>query len=117
MGLQAYAGGNLGYSALDLLEQPVPDLYVMELSSFQLETTHSLKAISAVVLNVSEDHLDRYASYADYAAAKQVVYQHCQCAVVNRDDALVMQMLANSNYASSVSFGLDVPDVWAIWRA
>lgn len=110
-GLQAYAGGNLGYSALDLLEQPVPDLYVMELSSFQLETTHSLKAISAVVLNVSEDHLDRYASYADYAAAKQVVYQHCQCAVVNRDDALVMQMLANSNYASSVSFGLDVPDV------
>ena len=108
-GMQAYAGGNLGYSALDLLDQPIPDLYIMELSSFQLETTHSLKAISAVVLNVSEDHLDRYASYADYAAAKQVVYQHCQCAVVNRDDALVMQMLANSDYASSVSFGLDVP--------
>jgi UDP-N-acetylmuramoylalanine--D-glutamate ligase len=108
-GMQAYAGGNLGYSALDLLEQPVPDLYVMELSSFQLETTQSLKAISAVVLNVSEDHLDRYASYADYAAAKQVVYQHCQCAVVNRDDALVMQMLASSDYVASLSFGLDVP--------
>jgi UDP-N-acetylmuramoylalanine--D-glutamate ligase len=108
-GMQTYAGGNLGYSALDLLEQPVPDLYVMELSSFQLETTQSLKAISAVVLNVSEDHLDRYASYADYAAAKQVVYQHCQCAVVNRDDALVMQMLASSDYAASLSFGLDVP--------
>jgi UDP-N-acetylmuramoylalanine--D-glutamate ligase len=81
----------------------------MELSSFQLETTQSLKAISAVVLNVSEDHLDRYASYADYAAAKQVVYQHCQCAVVNRDDALVMQMLASSDYVASLSFGLDVP--------
>jgi UDP-N-acetylmuramoylalanine--D-glutamate ligase len=109
-GMQAYAGGNLGYSALDLLEQPVPDVYVMELSSFQLETTHSLKAISAVVLNVSEDHLDRYASYADYAAAKQMVYQHCQCAVVNRDDPLVMQMLEGSAYATSVSFGLDQPE-------
>ena len=109
-GMQSYAGGNLGYSALDLLEQPVPEVYVMELSSFQLETTHSLQAISAVVLNVSEDHLDRYASYADYAAAKQVVYQHCQCAVVNRDDPLVMQMLEGSNYATSVSFGLDQPE-------
>ncbi len=110
-GMKSYAGGNLGYAALDLLKEPVPDLYVMELSSFQLETTHSLKAISAVVLNVSEDHMDRYDSYSDYAAAKQVVYQPCHCAVVNRDDALVMAMLATSQYETMVSFGLSAPQM------
>lgn len=107
-GMVSYAGGNLGFSALDLLEQPTPDLYVMELSSFQLETTHSLHAIAAVVLNVSEDHLDRYDSYAHYAASKQMVYQHCACAVVNRDDPIVMTMPTNTAQ-SVVSFGLDIP--------
>jgi UDP-N-acetylmuramoylalanine--D-glutamate ligase len=106
-GMTSCAGGNLGYAALDLLEQPVPDLYVMELSSFQLETTQSLRAISAVVLNVSEDHMDRYASYADYAAAKAVVYQNCACAVANREDLLVMSMV--EDMGNVVSFGLDVP--------
>ena len=110
-GMKSYAGGNLGYAALDLLKEPVPDLYVMELSSFQLETTHSLKAISAVVLNVSEDHMDRYDSYSDYAAAKQIVYQPCHCAVVNRDDALVMAMLATSQHETMVSFGLSAPQM------
>ena len=105
-GMRSFAGGNLGYSALDmLLDQPVPDVYVMELSSFQLETTHSLHAVSAVVLNVSEDHLDRYASYADYAAAKAVIYRNCACKVVNREDPLVMAMV-DGEY---VSFGLDIP--------
>lgn len=106
-GMQSLAGGNIGYAALDLLDLPVPDVYVMELSSFQLETTHSLRAASAVVLNVSEDHMDRYTSYADYAAAKQVIYQNCTCAVLNRNDALVMQMA--SAVSSQVSFGLDLP--------
>ncbi len=106
-GMQSYAGGNLGYAALDLLEQTVPDVYVMELSSFQLETTRSLRAVSAVVLNVSEDHMDRYDSYADYAAAKAVVYQNCGCAVVNREDPLVMEMVAGMG--NVVSFGLDMP--------
>lgn len=111
-GLKSYAGGNLGYAALDLLTQPVPDLYVMELSSFQLETTQSLRAVAAVVLNVSEDHMDRYPSFADYAAAKQVSYQNCGCAVVNRDDPVVMAMLAtlsDAERSQSVSFGLDIP--------
>lgn len=106
-GMQSLAGGNLGYAALDLLDLPVPDVYVMELSSFQLETTYSLKAASAVVLNISEDHMDRYASYEDYAASKQVIYQNCGCAVLNRDDALVMAM-APANH-TQVNFGLDVP--------
>lgn len=108
-GMKSYAGGNLGYSALDLLEQPTPDLYVMELSSFQLETTHSLRAVSAVVLNVSEDHMDRYPSFDDYAAAKQVSYHHCGCAVVNRDDSVVMTMLEVVKPSCSVSFGLNIP--------
>lgn len=112
-GMKSYAGGNLGYAALDLLAQPMPDLYVMELSSFQLETTQSLRAIAAVVLNVSEDHMDRYPSFADYAAAKQVAYQHCGCAVANRDDAVVMAMLSGSSLdkgrLGGVSFGLDIP--------
>ncbi len=108
-GMNSCAGGNLGYSALDLLEQPVPDLYVMELSSFQLETTHSLQAVAAVVLNVSEDHMDRYGSYAHYAASKQVIYRNAACVVANRDDPVVMDMLADTGRSRSVSFGLDAP--------
>ena len=106
-GMTSIAGGNLGLAALDALEQPVPDLYVMELSSFQLETTQSLRALAAVVLNLSEDHMDRYATYADYVAAKQVIYQGCRHAVVNRDDPVVMEMLPAN--VSTVSFGLDEP--------
>lgn len=108
-GMRSYAGGNLGYAALDLLAQPMPDVYVMELSSFQLETTQSLRAVAAVVLNVSEDHMDRYPSFADYAAAKQVSYQNSGCAVVNRDDPVVMAMLSQVECGYSVSFGLDIP--------
>lgn len=106
-GMRSYAGGNIGYAALDLLEKPIPDLYVLELSSFQLETTRSLQAAAAVVLNVSEDHLDRYDSYAHYAATKQVIYQQCGCAVWNRDDALAAG--SAPDHANAVSFGLDEP--------
>lgn len=108
-GMRSYAGGNLGYAALDMLTQPVPDVYVLELSSFQLETTHSLHAVAAVVLNISEDHMDRYASLRDYAAAKQKIYQDCGCAVVNREDAVVLAMLDAAEDARMVSFGLNVP--------
>ena len=73
-GRRVLAGGNLGLPALDLLEEPVPDLYVFELSSFQLETTRSLNLIAAVVLNVTADHMDRYASLGDYARAKERIF-------------------------------------------
>lgn len=109
-GWTAYAGGNLGFAALDMLEKPTPDVYVMELSSFQLETTYSLNAQAATVLNVSEDHMDRYDSYADYAAAKEKIYQRCACAVFNRDDALVVDMLESTPPARSISFGLNEPE-------
>ena len=74
-GLEVRVGGNLGTPALDLLAQDEPDFYVLELSSFQLETTGSLNAAAAVVLNISPDHLDRYRDVSDYAAAKQRIYR------------------------------------------
>jgi UDP-N-acetylmuramoylalanine--D-glutamate ligase len=91
-GRPALAGANLGEPALDLLERPVPELYVLELSSFQLETTHSLATATATVLNVTPDHLDRYDSLGDYAAAKARIFDHCDVAVVNADDEQVRAM-------------------------
>jgi UDP-N-acetylmuramoylalanine--D-glutamate ligase len=106
------AGGNLGRPALDLIEDPEPDLYVLELSSFQLETTFSLRPTVAVVLNVSADHMDRYATLEDYAAAKARVYSHAGTRVVNRDDpvlAAVAPCLAQAAAGTTVSFGLNAP--------
>jgi UDP-N-acetylmuramoylalanine--D-glutamate ligase len=91
-GRRVLAGGNLGEPALDLLARPVPDLYVLELSSFQLETTSSLALVAAVVLNVSADHMDRYASVGDYARAKERIFAHAATLVLNADDAAVMAM-------------------------
>jgi UDP-N-acetylmuramoylalanine--D-glutamate ligase len=91
-GLKARAGGNLGEPALNLLAGTEPDFYVLELSSFQLETTHSLALRAATVLNVTADHLDRYARLADYATAKARIFAHCELAVVNLDDELVRTM-------------------------
>lgn len=91
-GWRVAVGGNLGTPALTLLEQPTPDLYVLELSSFQLETTYSLNPKVAVVLNICDDHLDRYASLADYIAAKQRIFQGHGSMVLNEDDPQVMAM-------------------------
>ncbi len=91
-GRTVLAGGNLGVPALDLLELPVPDLYVLELSSFQLETTWTLKLLGAVVLNVTADHMDRYASVADYARAKSRIFANADTVVLNADDPLVAAM-------------------------
>lgn len=95
-GRRVLAGGNLGQPALDLLDEAVPDLYVLELSSFQLETTSSLAAQAATVLNVTSDHMDRYASMNEYAAAKARILARCESAVVNLDDAFVRAMPLNS---------------------
>ncbi|MCK5768998.1 UDP-N-acetylmuramoyl-L-alanine--D-glutamate ligase [Algiphilus sp.] len=102
----AGVGGNLGTPALDLLAPDV-ELYVLEVSSFQLETTHSLAAAAATVLNLSEDHLDRHGDMAAYAAAKARVYRHCGTAVINRDDPATAA--GSEGAARSVSFGLDRP--------
>ena len=104
-GLHAAIGGNLGVPALDLLDDAL-DAYVMELSSFQLETTSHLQARVAVCLNISEDHMDRYVDLDGYIAAKQRVFKHAQTVVVNRDDvASQPQQLP----AQVISFGLSTP--------
>jgi UDP-N-acetylmuramoylalanine--D-glutamate ligase len=95
-GRKVAVGGNLGTPVLDLLSAPVPELYVLELSSFQLETTHSLQLRAATVLNLSEDHLDRHGSMAAYAAAKARIFQDCNTAVINRDDPWVCGMSRES---------------------
>jgi UDP-N-acetylmuramoylalanine--D-glutamate ligase len=91
-GRRVLAGGNLGEPALDLLAQPIPDLYVLELSSFQLETTSSLVLTAAVVLNVTADHLDRYPSIEAYARAKGRILANAATVVLNADDPWVLAM-------------------------
>jgi UDP-N-acetylmuramoylalanine--D-glutamate ligase len=90
-GRRAAVGGNLGEPALDLLD-PAIELYVLELSSFQLETTESLAPAVATVLNLSPDHMDRYPDLAAYAAAKARIFRSATVAVVNRDDPAVTAM-------------------------
>lgn len=86
--LNVQVGGNLGTPALKLLTDPRPELFVLELSSFQLETTHSLHSKVATVLNITPDHMDRYETLDDYRRAKQRIYANCDVAVCNRDDPL-----------------------------
>ena len=98
-GVRAAVGGNLGEPALDLwLRQErnaarPPDSYVLELSSFQLETTHSLNARVATVLNISPDHLDRYDGLDEYITAKRRIFRGHGAMVVNADDPAVMAMI------------------------
>jgi UDP-N-acetylmuramoylalanine--D-glutamate ligase len=91
--LKVRSGGNLGTPALDLLDGGRPDCFVLELSSFQLESTESLAASAACILNVSPDHMDRYANFADYLAAKKRIYKHAECVVLNADDEDLRDLL------------------------
>ncbi|MTW22004.1 UDP-N-acetylmuramoyl-L-alanine--D-glutamate ligase [Allochromatium palmeri] len=106
-GRRVAVGGNLGEPVLDLLA-PNVELYVIELSSFQLETVPSLRADVAVVLNVSADHLDRYPSLDDYARTKARLYQGARIAVVNRDDPIVAAMPRDSE--REIGFTLGRPE-------
>lgn len=105
-GLRIRSGGNLGEPALDLLDDSA-QLYVLELSSYQLETTHSLHLAAAAVLNVSPDHLDRYRDFADYAAAKARIFEHCEVAVINLDDPSVASMIGPARRQLSFSLRTD----------
>lgn len=106
-GLQAGVGGNLGVAALDLLDAN-NDCYILELSSFQLETLYSLRPQVVTVLNVSPDHMDRYQDLTAYQQAKQRIYNHAQHAVINREDKLTFAPPELS--LSITSFGLDQPE-------
>lgn len=88
-GVDVRMGGNIGTPVLELLQQDEPELYVLELSSFQLEATSSLNAKASVVLNLSQDHLDRYSSMEEYAAAKRRIFHGDGVVVLNRDDVVV----------------------------
>jgi UDP-N-acetylmuramoylalanine--D-glutamate ligase len=103
-GLKTIVAGNIGLPVLDCLAMATPDVYVLELSSFQLETTHSLQVDAATMLNLSEDHMDRYDSLQDYAIAKAHIFYQASLQVLNLDDAWSM-MLARPKLPQ-LSFGL-----------
>jgi UDP-N-acetylmuramoylalanine--D-glutamate ligase len=110
-GRDAVAAGNISPAVLDaVLERGArqPEIWVLELSSFQLETTASLNADAATVLNVSEDHLDRYAGMAEYSAAKARIFSGCKVQVLNRDDPRCMAMARAEG--GTVTFGLNEPE-------
>jgi UDP-N-acetylmuramoylalanine--D-glutamate ligase len=111
VGKETVVAGNIGLPVLDALTAiedgaPAPEVFVLELSSFQLESTHTLSPDAATVLNVSEDHLDRYDSLADYAQAKARVFAGAGAQVVNRDDRLSLAMARGGNVKT---FGLSEP--------
>lgn len=91
-GLDAAVGGNIGVPVLELLREPLPECFVLELSSFQLETTESLDARAAAVLNLSADHMDRYRDLDEYASAKARIFHGTGTLVLNADDPQVMRM-------------------------
>ncbi len=107
-GKKVAIGGNLGRPALDLLKDQ-PELLVLELSSFQLETTSHLNAEVAVVLNMSEDHLDRHGNMLEYHQAKHRIFQGVKKVVFNRDDALSRPLVPDTTPMQS--FGLNAPDL------
>lgn len=108
-GLNVEIGGNIGIPVLDLLAKPPADLYVLELSSFQLETVSELQLAAATVLNMSPDHMDRYPSMQSYHLAKHRIYRRCRQAVFNREDPLSRPLVPNS--VKQISFGLNAPDL------
>ncbi|MEY4920856.1 MAG: UDP-N-acetylmuramoylalanine--D-glutamate ligase [Pseudomonadota bacterium] len=99
--ISAIVGGNIGIPILNTLNQKAPEAYVLELSSYQLETTYSLALEAAVVLNISEDHMDRYGSIEEYAKAKYRIFNHAKNTILNRDD----DYLKSKINESSVTFG------------
>ena len=107
-GLRTVVCGNIGLPVLDALDSPegrAAELFVVELSSYQLETTSSLALDAAAMLNLTQDHLDRYDSMDAYAAAKARIFLHAKARVLNRDDAWSLGM-ANGD---TRTFGLGVP--------
>jgi UDP-N-acetylmuramoylalanine--D-glutamate ligase len=111
-GMSVRIAGNISPAALDVLrtaldEKDLPQAWVLELSSFQLHTTHSLQADAATVLNLTQDHLDWHGDMGAYAADKAKIFGADTVRVLNRDDARVMQM--QSSLAPVMSFGMDAP--------
>jgi UDP-N-acetylmuramoylalanine--D-glutamate ligase len=113
-GLRTAVGGNLGTPALELLDAADPQLYVLELSSFQLEAVRSLRLVAGAVLNVTSDHMDRYDGMAAYAAAKARIFMHCDVAIVNLDDEWAAGMVAPAQRTVGFSLRAGTPARWSI---
>lgn len=114
-GLRTVVAGNIGVPVLDAIDSPQSrdaDLFVIELSSYQLETTSSVAFDAAAMLNVTQDHLDRYDSIADYASTKARIFRHARTRVVNRDDAWSRGLAGGER---TFSFGLGVPSARDEW--
>jgi len=107
-GFRVALGGNFGPPALSFLDTEPPDFFVLELSSFQLETVRSLNAVTSVVLNISPDHMDRYAGIEQYTLAKERIYMGSGCMVINRDDGRVSAMAHPDRKV--IRFSLGVPE-------
>lgn len=109
-GQKTMVAGNIGLPVLDALAEcetnGMPDVFVLELSSFQLETTYSLNPAAAAVLNISEDHLDRYDGMDGYVAAKARIFQGSGMQIVNRDDPRTLSL---TQARCTQTFGLDAP--------
>jgi UDP-N-acetylmuramoylalanine--D-glutamate ligase len=111
-GLATIVAGNIGHAVLDALARyddgaPWPGVFVLELSSYQIETTSSLRPVAATVLNVSANHMDRYPGLADYASAKARIFEHATVQVLNRDDPIVRLMRLPGRTVQT--FGSGVP--------
>jgi len=105
-GIRTQKAGNIGLPVLDFLPQDKAEIYVLELSSFQLDTTDSLAAEVAVLLNISEDHLDRYSGFKQYCLSKQKIYQRAKHRVFNFDDELTHP---TEIYKNDLAFSLQMP--------
>ena len=112
-GKEVLIGGNIGTPALDLLKQPAPDFYVLELSSFQLEATRSLRPVAGTVLNISADHMDRYDSIEHYASVKLNLLASCQNVVLSKDEfpesVSEIQGISGKEISISLSTSDDAP--------
>ena len=110
-GISTIVGGNIGTPILNTLSQKAPEVYVLELSSYQLESTYSLALETAAILNISEDHMDRYSSIDDYAKAKYRIFNHAKKCILNReDDYLKLQIKSDSvtfgNHFDEINYGI-----------
>jgi len=111
---KVYIGGNFGIPALDLLERPIPDFYLLELSSFQLTLIQFLEVYIGVFLNLNEDHIDRHGSLKHYHAMKQKIYRHCKIAIWNRDNLATAPLYP---LGRRINFGSSTPlfdDQWGM---
>jgi UDP-N-acetylmuramoylalanine--D-glutamate ligase len=113
-GFRVGIGGNIGTPALDLLTDDY-NFFILELSSFQLETIQSLQAAAAVCLNVSDNHMDRYHNFQEYVATKNTIYHNSKVSVINLDDPQSWQMANLSK--NKIGFTVNDPEVGRLTRS